>query len=308
MVELKKFVSNIEAAPAQWPITLGMSQITQGWVNGEQQKFFSRIGSWFRRNNTPADEEPMAPQEVEATDLAAIGENEIVVEENNGQESNGNGRGNHEPESNEPRLTFLRPWARRDQAIDNLNRGLGALSDLLISIRENMQKQGERQEHLLSHLSELPAALRAIPEAGRLQGETLKAIQQQIEKQTLQQSQLGQVLDRISQADTRHGRTLEALQQNLAAINQHDQAISFNLQTLGIALESVSQNSATGAKVLEQLRDNSARRDGELERVVKRHNTRFTTMLTIAIVLSMAALTAVSVFGYVAYDALTKMK
>lgn len=306
MVDRKKFVSNIEAALAPWPITLGMSQITQGWVNGEQQKFFSRIGSWFRRNHTPADEQLMGDQEAQPTELAEIGENEIVVPESNGE--GGNGRSNHEPENGEPRLTFLRPWARRDQAIDNLNRGLGALSDLLVSIRENMHKQGERQEQLLSHLADLPAALRAIPEAGRLQGETLKAIQQQIEKQTLQQSQLGQVLDRISHADTRQGRTLEALQQNLAAINQHDQAISFNLQTLGIALESVSQNSATGAKVLEQLRDNAARRDGELERVVKRQNTRFTTMLTIAIVLSVAALTAVSVFGYVAYDALTKMK
>lgn len=305
-------MSNIEDAPALWPITLGMSQVTQGWVIGEQQqKFLSRIGSWFRRNQGPADEQPAEGQEVQPSEVQPLQVQPPVLVESGGDDGGNegsNGRRNHEPEGNEPRMTFLRPWARRDQAIDNLNRGLGALSDLLISIRENMEKQGQRQEQLLGHLVDLPAALRAIPEAGRLQGETLKAIQQQIEKQTLQQSQLGQVLDRISQADTRQGRTLDALQQNLAAINQHDQAISFNLQTLGMALESVSENSTAGAKVLEQLRDNTARRDGELERVVKRQNTRFTTMLTIAIVLSIAALTAVSVFGYVAYDALTKMK
>ena len=49
-------------------------------------------------------------------------------------------------------------------------------------------------------------------------------------------------------------------------------------------------------------------RDGELERVLKRQNTRFTTLLTVAIVLSISALTAVSTFGYLAYEAMFKIK
>jgi hypothetical protein len=41
-----------------------------------------------------------------------------------------------------------------------------------------------------------------------------------------------------------------------------------------------------------------AQRDAELERVLRRQNTRFTTMLIVAIVLSVAALTAVAMVGY----------
>ena len=252
---------------------------------GEQQKFLTRIGSWFRRNQETAADQPY-----EDDDSHAL----------SGGEPGGGG--------DEPRHTFLRPWARRDQAMDNLQRGIGALSDLLVSLRDNMEKQAQRQEELLGHLSHLPDALQAIPESSRVQNETFKAIQQQIERQTTQQGQLGQVLDKISQADNRQGRTLEALQQTVTAMNDHDAAISQNLQTLGSALASVTQNSHASATVLEQLRDNTSRRDGELERVIKRQNTRFTTLLTIAIVLSIAALTAVSVFGYLAYDALTKVK
>jgi DNA repair exonuclease SbcCD ATPase subunit len=259
---------------------------------GEQQKFLSRIGNWFRRGNGSPVEQP--PGEDAGTDL--------IPEVHQG------GGGGNEPETDfEPRNTFLRPWAKRDQAIDNLNRGIGALGDLLVSIRENMEKQSQRQEDLLGQLTGLPEALRAIPEAGRVQGETLKAIHEQIERQSNQQSKLGDVLERISQADSRQGNTLEALRETVAAMGEHDQAISGNMTSLGIALESITSNSQSSAQVLESLRDNSARRDGELERVIKRQNTRFTTMLTVAIVLSISALAAVSVFGYLAYDALSKM-
>ena len=54
-------------------------------------------------------------------------------------------------------------------------------------------------------------------------------------------------------------------------------------------------------------RDGLAARDGELERVIRQQNTRFTTMLSVAIVMSMAALTAVVVFGYLGYQTLSHM-
>lgn len=248
---------------------------------GEQQNIISRIGGWFRRSQIPPESHPYHGED---------GGDQLI---------SGNG-------GLEPRGTFLRPWAKRDQAIDNLHRGIGALSDLLVSIRDNMEKQSIRQEELLQHLAHLPDAIQSIPESGRMQGETLKAIHQQIERQTAQQSQLGQILERISTADTTQGKTLDALHQTVASMGEHDAAISSNLQSLGSALASVTQNSQASAQVLEQLRDNATRRDGELERVIKRQNTRFTTLLTVAIVLSIAALTAVAVFGYLAYDLLSK--
>jgi hypothetical protein len=237
----------------------GMSQTTHGWVSGEQQKFMSRLGNWFRKSPMSQDEPPMNGEDGGPPMLSGGGEDPQDDQD-------------QQPEQNdvaieaEPRMTFLRPWAKRDNAMDNLQRGIGALSDLLASLRDNMEKQSQRQDELLSHLAGLPDALRAIPESTRVQSDAFIAIQGQIERQTEQQSKLG------------------------------------------VALESMSGNTQTSATVLEQLRDNTARRDGELERVIKRQNTRFTTMLTIAIVLSIAALTAVSAFGYLGYEAMLKIK
>jgi chromosome segregation ATPase len=274
---------------------------------GEQQKFMARFGNWFRKNQSPNDEPPS---------------NSNGDDGNGPMLSGGGGDDDHDDHDDrdrnenitsgglelETRNTLFRPWAKRDNAIENLQRGIGALSDLLVSLRDNMERQSQRQEELLNQFAGLPDVLRSIPESNRLQNEALGAIQVSIERQTTQQSKLGEVLERLSAADTQQARTLDALQQTVVTMNDRDQAISVNLQSLGIAMESMSDNSQASAKVLEQLRDNTARRDGELERVIKRQNTRFTTMLTIAIVLSVAALSAVSTFGYLAYEALSKAK
>lgn len=269
---------------------------------GEQQKFMARFGNWFRKNQTPNDEPPSNGDDGNGPMLSG-----------GGGDDNGDDRDRHENHTTaglelETRNTLFRPWAKRDNAIENLQRGIGALSDLLVSLRDNMERQSQRQEELLNQFAGLPDVLRSIPESNRLQNEALGAIQVSIERQTSQQSKLGEVLERLSAADTQQARTLDALQQTVVSMNDRDQAISLNLQSLGIAMESMSDNSQASAKVLEQLRDNAARRDGELERVIKRQNTRFTTMLTIAIVLSVAALSAVSTFGYLAYEALSKAK
>ena len=52
------------------------------------------------------------------------------------------------------------------------------------------------------------------------------------------------------------------------------------------------------SQVLQNMRDNLNSRDGQLERILHRQNTRFTTMLAIAIFLSISALVVVCVMGY----------
>jgi hypothetical protein len=275
------------------PDNKGMSQTTaHGWVTGDQHTFMGRLGSWFRKSSTAQEVAPTTEEtDVTSTFLGGGGDN--------------NDQGGRDLE---PRTTFLRPWAKRENAIDGLQRGVSALSDLLTSLRDNMERQSQRQEELLGHLASLPEALRAIPEASRTQSEALQAIHTQMERQAGQTEKLSEVLDKMTEADGQQAQTMQAIQRTFASLGDHEQVISQNMQSLGTALESMSGNSHASANVLEKLRDNTARRDGELERVIKRQNIRFTTMLTVAIVLSVAALTAVSVFGYLAYDALTKIK
>ena len=198
----------------------------------------------------------------------------------------------------EPRSTFLRPWARRDAAIEHLQNGFDTLTDLMGGIKDHLDKQSQRHSELVNYLSHLPQLAQDLPEANRVQGETLRAIQQQIESQGTRADRLSEILDRMNTAGSEQGEMLHSLHERVESFRVQDQAIADNLSSVGSAMQSVSKNSTASAQILEQLRDNTSSRDGQLERILHKQNVRFTTMLAIAIFLSVAALVTVSVLGY----------
>ena len=230
----------------------------------EQQNLLSRIGSWFKRGSRENGDLP----------LDSMGT------------------------AIEPRTSFLRPWARRDAAIQNLQDGFNTLTDLMSGIRDNLDRTAERQDELLQYLSHLPQALQAIPESNRIHGETLKAIHAQLEQQVEHQETLTKVLDKIGQSGGVQQEMLEGLRDRVESLRDTDESIAQNLSSVSDAMQSVTKTSTTSTQVLEQMRDNIDLRDGSLERILHRQGTRFTTMLAIAIFLSVAALVAVSVLGY----------
>ncbi|HTL28385.1 MAG TPA: hypothetical protein VL282_04170 [Tepidisphaeraceae bacterium] len=232
----------------------------------EQTTLLSRIGGWFKRSSN------------ENGDLPLVHHGEVT--------------------NLEHRSSFLRPWARRDAAIQQLQDGFGTLTDLMSGIRSNLEKQNERQEELLSYLSHIPQALQSIPESNRVQGETLKAIHQQLSVQSDQQGKLNDILGQMSRTSFEQRGMLDELRERVDTVRETDRVIADNLGNVGVAMEAVTKNSATSAEVLGQMRDRINDRDDQLEKILQKQNIRFTTMLAIAIFLSIAALAAVGIVGY----------
>ena len=232
----------------------------------EQTTFLSRIGKWFKREHHENGEHDAQSSLSTALDT---------------------------------RTTFLRPWAKRDAAIQHLQDGFTTLTDLMGAIRDNLEKQNQRQDELMNALSQLPAMLESLPESNRMQNETLKAIHQQIEGQGAQQERLGEILGKIGANSGEQKQMVDAIRDRIEDLHKADTSIADYLNNVGTALKDVSQNSASTTQVLSNMRDNIDARDGQLERTLHKQSTRFTTMLATAIFLSIAALTAVCVMGYI---------
>ncbi len=228
-------------------------------MNDSSQGFVSKIGNWFRRGPRPLDGDML---------------------------------------QSDQRASVLRPWAKRDQAIANLQDGFHTLTDLMAAIKDNLNEQGRRQDELLKVLSHLPQAIELIPESNRIHGETLRAIHARMEHQNEQQNLIAEILGKVSDNGAAQSKTVEEVRYRVEAMAEHESKIADNLSSVGAAMQTVSRNSQASAQVLEQLRDNINHRDGQLERVLHRQATRFTSMLAIAIFLSVAALVAVAVVGY----------
>ena len=238
----------------------------EGMMPNETQNIVSRIGNWFKRGPRPLNGE--------------------LIDQ-------------HTPRPQlELRGSVLRPWAKRDQAITNLQDGFHTLTDLMTAIKENLTDQNRRQDELLRHLSHLPEAIQSIPESNRMQGEALRAIHSRMEQQNMQQQMIADILQKVSEANTEQSKTVDVVRDRVEVMAEHERKISDNLSSVGTAMQTVSRNSQTSAQVLEQMRDNISSRDGQLERILHKQAMRFTSMLAIAIFLSIAALVAVAVVGY----------
>ena len=239
-----------------------------------EQTLISRVKNWFNKPHIDGRIE-----DGELTDLPANTE-----------------RSPH-PET-DSRPSLFRPFARRDNAIQSLHAGFVTLTDLMVGIRENLEQQGKRQDELLEHLSKLPAVLEQLPESNRMQGETLKALHQELSAQHSQQHRLTEILDHVGKSSTQQRDVLEGLQERVERMRTTDEQIASNLVNVGSTMQELGRSTQTGAQILESMRDNMSSRDNDLQHALAKQGTRFTVMLSIAIFLSVAALVAVAIIGY----------
>jgi chromosome segregation ATPase len=245
----------------------------------DQPGFFSRLGHWLK--GVPSSEGESKP--------------------NNPDHDNGEHAGNemmHVQSVDATRGTFLRPWAKRDAAINHLQEGFSALTGLMGAVKDSLEKQTQRQDELMQVLSSLPEVLRSIPESGEAQTATLRAIADQIKDQNTQQAKLGEILEKVAETGGDQREMLDGLRERIENLNEQDRNIADSLTGVGSAMQNVSKTSQTSAQVLEQMRDNINSREGELQRILNKQGARYTTMLAIAIFLAITALVAVCVMGY----------
>jgi hypothetical protein len=258
------------------------------------QSILTRLGRLFRRNghNLPVMHDASA-------NISSLADPNAAPTENQGIDGSTEATPGLPPQSLfEPRGTFLRPWAKRDQAINQLQEGFHTLTDLMIAVKSGLEASSRRQDELLGYLSHLPQALQSLPEASRVHQQTLEAVRLQLEHQSHQQETLAEILRRMSQTGTENRQVLNELGERVEALQETDRQITSNITSISSAMEGVGKHTAAGAAVLEQMRDNLATRDDRLEHLLHRQGTRFATLVAIAILIAVAALTAVCIIGY----------
>ena len=196
----------------------------------EQTTFFYRIGGWFSKSNRTG----------------------------NGAAGNGADQGElplEQHAANMPvvvtRSSFLRPWAKRDAAIQQLQDGFHALTDLMGGIRDNLDRQDRRQAELMQYLSSLPQVLEQLPESSRVQGEALQAINQQLASQNAQQQKLADILQRIGETGGQQRELIEDLAKRVDSAKHNDETIAAHLQSVGEAMQEISRTSSDSTHVLQ---------------------------------------------------------
>lgn len=196
--------------------------------------------------------------------------------------------------------TFFRPFARRDAAIANLQRGFDTLNELMASIHEAMDRNGRRQDEMLSYLSRLPEVIDAMPEAQRKQGEGLRSLALQLTQQVEQHNRLAEILERLTDNSGDQRQGLETLNERVERLTAHNEAISDSLRQVGTSMENSARNSDSSSQVLRQMQDNLNAREQGIEGLLRKQNTRMTLLLVMAVVLSVVAILSAAAVGWFA--------
>lgn len=190
----------------------------------------------------------------------------------------------------------FRPFARKDSAPTSDN--VAALTDVLVAMRETIERQGQRHEELMTYLSHLPKAMELIPENSRLQSEALGSIRQFLENQGTVTKQLSTTMEKSGQAAMDQRRILDAVRQRLDMSAENDTKISEHFNNFATAISTSTETTRMAGEVLRLLEENNRKRDETLERIIHVHQRRHTVILAASVVLSGAALIAVTVFMY----------
>src|SRR5690349_21496349 len=96
-----------------------------------EQSLLSRIGNWFKQAGVHREGNGTTPEFIVNNEDGNLAETQATLD---AAPSGGI----------EPRSTFLRPWAKRDAAIENLQGGINAIGELMTGIRDHLEQQSKR--------------------------------------------------------------------------------------------------------------------------------------------------------------------
>ncbi len=197
------------------------------------------------------------------------------------------------------RPLFFRPFAKRDAAIAGLQQGFLALSEVMNSIRDNLERQGRRQDEMISYLAHLPELMHSLPESQRLQSEALRTIGQQLQQHNQHQSRLTEITAKATQSYDDQRLVLENINGRVESVLEHNDRIAQSLRQVSATVDNMGRSGDSGVHVLRQLQENIQRQDESVQDIVQRQNSRLTTLSIAAMACSMMAMLAIIVVGII---------
>jgi dsDNA-specific endonuclease/ATPase MutS2 len=169
------------------------------------------------------------------------------------------------------------------------------LADLLSAMRESVDRQNQRQDELLTYLSQVPKALEHLPENTRVQAESLAGIRQFLENQSSTSRQMSVILDKVGQATVDQRKILDSVRQRLDTLHESDQKVAEHFSSFAGALATSSDTTRLAGEMLKALETNIRQRDEALERILNIQQRRHTILMTAAVILSAASLVATAI-------------
>ena len=191
-------------------------------------------------------------------------------------------------------IARVKPNSRlgREMTLQQLKEGYGEVVETMKAVRSHLDQQSTRNEQMLDLMKGIPEVLQSIPESNQRQTETLRVIQQNLERQNETAGHLTRAIVSLANASEKQGVALEGIHDRMhqedASRRQLNEGVSELTSTLGGVQESNTATRASMQAVVEQTRINDERMRDMYQR--SQRTTLMMVVLCLAVVVGALAL------------------
>jgi hypothetical protein len=186
----------------------------------------------------------------------------------------------------------LARWARRDQAIIQLQEGYEKVTRVIEDIQTHLVQQGERSERICGALEQIARAMVESPQIARQQAQTLDHIAAQIEAGNARSQQIAEIISELPKVTRSQTDTLSGIGRQLEISNEQSVIASQTMDRLGTGLKTLGETSQTQGLILRDMSVKAAEQSEQLSRLVASQGKRFMMLFVVTIVLALAAIGA----------------
>lgn len=242
-------------------------------MSTQSNSFWTRLFQPFRKGAEPGGNNPM---------LDPMSQEEM---HRRGEEADA---GHEAPERPGP----LARWARRDQAIQQLQEGYEKVTRVMEDIQTHLAQQGERSERLCSALEQIAKAMAETPQIARQQAQTLDQIAAQIEVGNARAQQLAEIVNELPRATRSQTETLSGINRQLEISNEQGIVASQTIDKLGTTLKTIGEATQTHGEIIREMSVRAAEQGKQMNELIAQQSRRFMWVFGVTIFMTLAAIAA----------------
>ena len=183
----------------------------------------------------------------------------------------------------------------REVSIAQIKQGYSEVVDTMQSVRRHLDDQAQRSDRMIQLLEGLPEVIKSLPEQNKAQTEMLRAIFQNMERQTETTGQLSTAISSLSTVGENQQKTMNELQDHLRAEDVARRELRDGIGTLDETLTEVRDSSDSSRAALESISEQAKQRDTAIGEMFQRSQKTTSAMMAVSWALAIVAL-AVSAF------------
>jgi chromosome segregation ATPase len=175
----------------------------------------------------------------------------------------------------------LSRWAKKDQAIKQLQEGYDRVTGLIEEVHNHLVTQGERGDRICTSLEQIAKSVSDTPTLTRQQSQRLDTIGTQIETTNLRTQQLAESVQEVPKIIRLQSDSLSGIARQLEMAQEQGVLANQTMDKLCGAIQTLNDSSNAQAKALWSMNATAGEQNDLLTQLVRRQSRLFIALVVI---------------------------